>query len=61
VVAMAFVYMGLGEKEEAFLGLGKSLEERSLGREFLKADPFSDPLRPDQRFQELLRRINLQP
>jgi eukaryotic-like serine/threonine-protein kinase len=55
----ATIYAGLGEKDEAFKWLEKSYEERSLGA--IKVNPVYDPLRSDPRFQDLLRRMNLQP
>ena len=51
----------LGEKDEAFEGLEKAYNERSLGFEEIKVNPVFDPLRSDPRFQDLLRRMNLQP
>jgi serine/threonine protein kinase/TolB-like protein/Flp pilus assembly protein TadD len=57
------VYVGLGDKEKAFEWLGKAYEDRSIGSSFaaIKMDPIYDPLRSDPRFQDLLRRMNLQP
>jgi tetratricopeptide (TPR) repeat protein len=57
------VYVGLGDKEKAFEWLGKAYEDRSIGSTFvtIKMDPIYDPLRSDQRFQDVLRRMNLQP
>ena len=49
---------GIGEKDEAFVWLEKAYEERSSWMAFLKCDPLLDPLRPDPRFKDLLRRMN---
>jgi serine/threonine protein kinase/Tfp pilus assembly protein PilF len=59
----AGIYAGLGEKDKAFEWLEKSYEDRSIGVGFgtIKVDPIYDPLRSDPRFQDLLRRMNLQP
>ncbi len=56
---IALIYVGLGEKEQAFAWLEKAYHERSM--EFLKVDPQLDPLRSDPRFVELLRRTGLPP
>jgi len=57
------VYVGLGEKGQAFEWLEKAYEDRSIGSTFarIKVDPIYDPLRSDPRFADLLRRMNLQP
>jgi TolB-like protein/Flp pilus assembly protein TadD len=57
------VYVGFGDKEKAFEWLGKAYLDRSIGSSFatIKVDPIYDPLRSDPRFQDLLRRMNLQP
>ena len=56
---MATVYVGLGEKDQAFEWLEKAYEERDRWLVFLKVDASLDPLRSDPRFQDLLRRMNL--
>ena len=53
-------YAWLGDKENAFLWLEKSLEERDPVVS-LKIDPEFDFLRDDPRYFEILRRINLPP
>ena len=60
-MSLALVYLGLGEKDQAFAWLEKAYEERSLMETFLKASPGFAPLRSDPRFQDLLRRMNLPP
>ena len=45
-----FVYLSLGDKEQAFEWLQKMYDERSSGMLWLKVDPFFDPLRTDPRF-----------
>jgi TolB-like protein/DNA-binding winged helix-turn-helix (wHTH) protein len=51
----------LGDKEEAFRWLEKAFDERPNWIPFMKVDPTLDPLRPDPRFSELLRRMGLPP
>jgi TolB-like protein/DNA-binding winged helix-turn-helix (wHTH) protein/Tfp pilus assembly protein PilF len=53
-------YLGLGDKQEAFAWLERSVEERSKIIQFLKVQPFFDPLRGDPRFAAFLRRANFQ-
>jgi TolB-like protein/DNA-binding winged helix-turn-helix (wHTH) protein/Tfp pilus assembly protein PilF len=62
VPAAAFLnaYIGLGDKEEAFGWLERSVEERSKIIQFLKVQPFFDPLRGDPRFAAFLHRANFQ-
>jgi tetratricopeptide (TPR) repeat protein len=57
---MATIYAGLGENDKAFEFLEKAYSEKSLDISWsLKSDPQLDGLRPDPRFQSLLRRIGL--
>ena len=58
---VAAIHTGLGNKDEALQWLEKAAEERSDGLAFLGVDPAADSLRPDPRFQALLRRMNLSP
>jgi len=53
---VAAIYVGLGEKGQAFDWLEKAFHEDSTELTFLKVDPRLDPLRDDPRFQELLYR-----
>jgi tetratricopeptide (TPR) repeat protein len=55
---IALVYAGLGEKERAFQWLNRAYQERDL---MPLIDPLLDKLRPDARFQELMRRVSLPP
>ncbi len=56
----AIFYAHLGEKDEAFEWLEKAFEQNEAVSN-LKVDPRWDPLRSDPRFQNLLRRLNLEP
>jgi tetratricopeptide (TPR) repeat protein len=58
---IALIYVGLGEKDQAFTTLEQAYEERCPTLEFLKVEPSLDPLRSDPRFADLLRRMNLTP
>lgn len=59
---VAFIYIGLGQKDQAFEWLQKSYDARSPWLVFgLKHDPRYDSLRSDPRFADLLRRLNLAP
>ena len=53
------IYIGLGEMQEAFSFLEKAYQQRSPMMFWLKVDPRFDSLRPDPRFQDLMRRVGL--
>ncbi len=57
---IALIYTGLGEKNEAFAWLEKAYQDRSFWMGTLKGNPQLDPLRDDPRYQDLLKRMNLQ-
>lgn len=57
----AIVYVGLGEKEQAFGWLERAFQERSSMLVNLKVDPAFDSLRSDARFPPMLRRLGLEP
>lgn len=58
---VARIYAALGEHDEAFHWLETACQERAAWMMFLKTDPHLDSLRPDPRFQELMRRMNFPP
>ncbi len=60
-LSFALVYVGLGEKEQAFTWLAKAYEERTNRLAYLRVDQTGDPLRSDPRFADSARRIGLTP
>jgi hypothetical protein len=56
---IAWIQIGLGDKDQAFACLDKAYNDRSSGMIYLKVDPMFDPLRSDPRFTNLLRRMRL--
>jgi len=54
---VALIYAGLGEKDQAFQWLDRAYREHNKGLIFLKVDAPFDALRPDPRFQDLVRRM----
>jgi tetratricopeptide (TPR) repeat protein len=56
---IAQVYVGLGEKDNAFDWLQKALADRSYELLFLRIDERMAAMRSDPRFQDLIRRLNL--
>ena len=50
-------YAGLGDKDQAFQWLERSLQDRSWEINYLKVDSHMDDLRSDPRFDELVRRL----
>jgi tetratricopeptide (TPR) repeat protein len=57
---VAVVYSGLGNKDAAFAWLDRAYADRSyLLAEYVNTDERLDPLRSDNRFQELRRRMKL--
>jgi len=55
----AWVWMGLGEKNEALENLEKAYLARESEMAFLKVEPYYDSLRSEPRFQALLKKMNL--
>jgi len=58
---IALIYVGLGDKEQAFAWLNRAYDERDNWLNYLKVEPRLDPLRSDARFTDLLRRVGLSP
>jgi TolB-like protein len=56
----ALVWIGLGEKNKALEDLEKAYLEREPAMAFLKVWPILDSLRPEPRFQALLKKMNLE-
>jgi len=56
---MAFVYAGLGDKDAAFAWLEKALAAHNGELALIKVEPMLKNLRADERFANLLRRMNL--
>lgn len=54
---IARVCVGLGELNDAFFWLEKAYQGREANLVYLQVDPGFDALRPDPRFQDLLRRM----
>ena len=57
--SIAMIYAGLDEKDQAFTWLNKAYEQRAFQLQWINLDARWDNLRPDPRFQDLLRRIGL--
>jgi TolB-like protein/DNA-binding winged helix-turn-helix (wHTH) protein/Tfp pilus assembly protein PilF len=57
-IAIARVYVALGDKDEAFRALNKAIEERPIGF-YINQDPAFERLYSDPRWQALLGRMNL--
>jgi hypothetical protein len=58
-LALATIYTGLEEKDQAFDQLQKAYEERATRLVFLKVQPTFRSLRSDERFSGLLRQMRL--
>ena len=61
VPAGAFInaYLGLGDREQAFVWLERAYQEKSNIMQFLKVHPHFDPIRSDPHFLDLLKRVGL--
>jgi hypothetical protein len=55
----AVVFDALGDKDQAFTWLEESYKEHETALVFINGMPFSDALRTDPRFQDLVRRIGI--
>ena len=52
-------YAALGDKDQAFQWLERSLQDGGWEITFLKVDPAMDSLRSDPRFNDLVKRVGL--
>jgi adenylate cyclase len=59
--AIAHVYVALGEHDDAIRELERACDERSSSVHFIGIAPEFAPLRPDERFVKIVRRIGLEP
>jgi serine/threonine-protein kinase len=57
---VAMIYNGLGDRERAFEWLEKAYAERDVRLTFLKVEQKWDPIRSDERFVALARRVGLE-
>jgi tetratricopeptide (TPR) repeat protein len=53
------IYVGLGQKDDAFAAMDQAYEERSEYLVYMRTDPWLDPLRNDPRFQSFLEKLGL--
>ena len=56
---IADLYVALGANDEAFAWYEKAYQERSPALVHFKVEPLLDPIRPDRRYERLLRQIGL--
>ncbi|HXN72988.1 MAG TPA: protein kinase [Candidatus Acidoferrales bacterium] len=56
---IALAYAGLGDNDQAFAWLEKSVEERFVRLAYFAKEPLWDPIRSDPRFVELVRRVGI--
>ncbi len=60
-VNLALVYIGLGDKDQAFTWLEKACDDHSQWLSEIRVDPAFDPLRSDPRLVKLLHRVRVTP
>jgi len=58
---IAYIYIALGDKDQAFVWLDKAYQERSGLLGWLQIEPKFAPLRSDPRYADLVRRMGLDP
>jgi hypothetical protein len=56
---MAYIYIGLGDRDRALERLEQAYQSGSSMLFFLKVDHIYDPLRSDPRFIDLLKKVHL--
>ncbi len=57
----AMIYAALQDKDQAFMELEKGYDERFARFAYLKLEALWDPLRSDERFSDLVRRVGIPP
>jgi tetratricopeptide (TPR) repeat protein len=58
-IYLATIYTSVGDNDSAIHWLNEALADHDPYLPMLYADPLTDPLRADPRFEEILRRINM--
>jgi TolB-like protein len=58
--SFAWIHLGFGEIDEAFVWMDRAIEERDHMMTPIKSYPFLDPIRSDPRFAALLRKMKLE-
>jgi TolB-like protein/DNA-binding winged helix-turn-helix (wHTH) protein/tetratricopeptide (TPR) repeat protein len=58
---LAQIYAALNDNEQTFKWLQMAYDDRAVWMSYLAVDPVFEGFRSDQRFQDLLRRVNLLP
>jgi serine/threonine protein kinase len=56
-ITFALVYVGMGDKDHAFVWLNKAYDERFTRLAYIRQESFWDPLRSDPRYTELIRKM----
>jgi tetratricopeptide (TPR) repeat protein len=56
---LAYIYVGLGDKENVFLHLERDFQQRDTELPYINADPIFDPVRNDPCFVSILQEIGL--
>jgi TolB-like protein/Tfp pilus assembly protein PilF len=59
--SFAWLHLGLGEIDDAFIWMDRAIERNDGWIPVLKSYPFLDPLRSDPRLHALMRKLNLEP
>ena len=57
-VQRAFIHIGIGEHEKALDLLEEAYREKSWFLAFMQAEPWLDPLRGEERFNEIMKNMN---
>jgi len=57
-VQRAFVHIGIGEHEKALDLLEQAYQENSWFLAFMQVEPWLDPLRDEERFKNIMKRMN---
>ncbi len=58
-ISLTYIYAGLGERDEFFACMDRAYEEHCPFLAWMRVFPEYDAMRPDPRFDELLRRMGL--